>query len=499
VGILVMISRFGGLIRDSIMAYLLGGGWVADAYATALKIPNMLRDLLGEGALSSVVVARLGAIKEDRARVKSLVRQLMGFWMIGLGLVACAGVLGAPILVKVIAYGFDREDQIQLAIHLTRIIFPYVAIIGLAALSMGVLHHLKVFGWSSSASAFANLSMIILLLIGVYKFNDNVQTTSTWIACSVVISGLVQWASLWPGFRGSGISLIPSFKFSDSEIAKVFSLLGPSVLSVAAVQINVAVNHGFATSLGEGAASSVYYAFRLMSLPVGIVGVAVSTVLLPTLTDFVREKRKEDFRLELGQALVSGSFLSFPALAGLAVLGPNLVSMLYERGQFGAHNTEMVWLALQGFLLGILPSVYNKSLVQGYFAHSDTKLPLRISLLSIGVNGGLNAYMVYGLQMGVRGLMIGTSCVLLCNALMLVLGLQIKHKCAMPWKKMIGPLLMMALLSFLMYGLLQMMMSYYPAKHLMTVVYTAIGGAIYLGTWWAVKKLFRWDFRKLLA
>ena len=492
-----MISRFGGLIRDSILASLLGGGWVADAYATALKIPNMLRDLLGEGALSSVVVARLGAIGNDSERSKRLVRELMGFWMIVLGGVACLGVLGAPLLVKAIAYGFNRPEQIELSIHLTRIIFPYVAIIGLAALSMGVLHHLRAFGWSSSASSFSNLSMIILLLGGAFFFKDNLHAMSTWIAISVVLSGLVQWATLLPGFKGSGISLVPLYKFNDSEIWNIVKLLGPSVLSVAAVQINVAVNHGFASALEEGSASSVYYAFRIMSLPVGIVGVAVSTVLLPTLTGYVRDKRQEDFRLEIAQALITGSFLTIPAVAGLFVIGPNLIALLYQRGQFNSHHTQMVWLALQGFLFGVLPYVYNKSLVQAYFAHSDTKFPLKISLLSIAVNGGLNAYMVYGLCWGIRGLTLGTSGVLLCNSLMLMAGLKWKYGYAMPWPKIIPALSMMVGLSVLMALGIEFLSHYGPQKVWVTLVYTALGGAFYLGLWFVIKKMAKWDFRKI--
>jgi putative peptidoglycan lipid II flippase len=512
-----LLSRFGGLIRDALLASFLGAGWVADAYITALRIPNMLRDLLGEGALSSVVVSRLGALKGQDGRIKSLIRQLLGFWSLALGGIAFLGICCAPYLVSVIAHGLDSKESYELAVLLTRIIFPYIAIVGMAALTMGVLHHLKVFGWSTSSSSFSNLFMIIWLLLGGSFFQADIVSMSKWVALGVVISGLVQWGSQWPGFVGQNISLKPSFQFVDSELGNITRLLGPSILSVAAVQINVAVNHGFATTIGTGAASSVYFAFRLMQLPVGIVGVAVSTVLLPTLTDHLRENKLDRFGRELGSALVSASFLSIPAVAGLWVLGPEIISMLYERGRFDADASLGVWMALQGFLFGILPYVFNKSLIQAYFALSDTKTPVYISGVSILVNFGVNAYLVFGLGYGVKGLTTGTSCVLLGNFLMLLLGLRHRHGIRLPFLNMLKRWLPMLLFSGLMIYAIAFAQSLQPLQPLQPLVYkgdetgvdsslvlvfqtlslTVLGGVTYLGSWFLLKKALKFDFRKL--
>ena len=457
----------------------------------------MLRDLLGEGALSSVVVSRLGALKNDPDRVKVLVRQLVGFWGLILAGLALLGMLVAPWLVSVIASGLEAGQGYDLAVSLTRIIFPYVGIIGLSAMTMGILHHLKVFGWSTSSSSFSNLFMIGWLLTGGMLYGRDVIALSKWIASGVVISGLVSWGSQLPGLRGSGMSLLPLFRFNDPEIKKIAMLLGPSILSVAAVQINVAVNHDFATTIGEGAASSLYFAFRLMQLPVGIVGVAVSTVLLPTLSDHLREGRLTQFGTELGRALVGASFLSIPAVAGLAILGPGIIAMLYERGAFDDGATASVWLALQGFLFGILPYVYNKSLIQGYFAKADMRTPVLISMFSIVINYQVNSRLAFEYGLGVWGLTLGTSTVLGCNTLMLMLGLRWIHGIRLPWLKMLKSFIPMAIFSLLMAAGVWKGNQYVSNGPMVTIGLTALGGAIYLCSWLTIKKYFSWDFRKI--
>lgn len=496
-GALVLLSRFGGLIRDALLASFLGAGWVSDAYITALRIPNMLRDLLGEGALSSVIVSRLGALKNEPKRIKTLIRQLIGFWGIILVAVAALGVLCAPILVQLIAHGFAESPSYHLAVELTRTIFPYIAIVGIAAMTMGILHHLKVFGWSTSSSSFSNAFMIAWLIAGHFRYEDDIVPLAKWIAVGVLISGFVQWSTQWPGLRGTGVSLLPSFKFKDPELLTIGKMLGPSILSVAAVQINVMVNHGFATSLGEGAASAVYFSFRLMQLPVGIVGVAVSTVLLPTLTDHLRENKPKAFNREMGHAIVGASFLSIPAIAGLAAIGPQVIAMLYERGAFDASDTQLVWLSLQGFLLGILPYVFNKSLVQAFFAKGDTTWPVYISMVSIVVNLVVNATLVYHFKLGVRGLTLGTSTVLFFNTLMFIAVLHARHRITLPWKSMSKNLIPMIILSLAMFALVLQVQKHLPPHPMMALISTAVGGAFYLGATFTFKKLFHWDMRKL--
>lgn len=497
VGSLVVLSRFGGLIRDSLLATFLGGGWVADAYTTALRIPNMLRDLLGEGALSSVVVARLGQVEEQRQG--PLVRQLMGFWLLVLGCVCLAGILLAPHLVGWIAGGLEGEAA-ELTTDLTRILFPYILLVGLAAMTMGILHQRRIFGWSTSASSFGNLTVIFgMLLIGNFVAGE-AHELAYWISACVLLAGLAQWCSQFPGLRGTGLKLWPSFRFTDPEVKRVFALLGPSVLAVSAVQINVMVNVNYASELKiAGGLAALYFSFRLMQLPVGIVGVAVSTVLLPTLTDMAKGSKVVEMGREMGGALAGVLFLALPAVGGLWVLGPDLIALLYEHGRFDAAATERVWTCLQGFLWGILPYAFNKNLMQGFFAHSDTRTPLVVSTMSIGVNAALNHHLAFNLGWGLWGLTLGTSGVLAFNTLGLWLGLQWKHGIVLPIGELMKNVVLCVLLSCAMVGTLMwlrpMLTETWPLVRV--VILTSAGAMLYLGPVLALKVLLGWDLRRL--
>lgn len=426
----MIVSRLLGLLRDGLLAKYLGAGWVGDAFFTAFKIPNMLRDLLGEGALSSIVVARLGKIEsEGKDKTRVFVQKLIGFLGVILLSLTLLGILITPWIVDVVGIGFkDNPEQFQLTQDLTRLIFPYMGLVGLCALSMGILNHKRVFGWPASASIFFNATWISIMVV----YGEIIEIKNAFdfvyvIAVCIVFAGVVQWVCLWPALISTGLSLKPIFDFKDPEVLRVLKLLGPAIISVAAVQINVFVNSTIATTLGDGGATSVNFAFRIMQLPVGIVGVSVATVLLPKLSECVAKDDAQGFGEKMSIALGKVTFLTLPAIAGLSLLGPDLIKALYERGRFDAMATQMVWLALQGYLFGILPYVMFKNLSQGFFAHSDTKFPVIVSFISIVINLGLNLTLVYVFDMGVRGLTLGTSLVLTGNCLMLYLGLKLKY------------------------------------------------------------------------
>ena len=444
VGAFVLLSRILGLIRDSLIAFFIGAGNVSDAFYTAFRIPNMLRDLLGEGALSSVVVSRLGQLKEKKGEeeVNILIRKLFGFWAIVLLFISIIGIIMAPILVKIIATGFgDKVELFDLTVRLTRRMFPFIGMIGISALTMGVLHHKKIFGWSSAASSFLNLSIITLASICFYNFNPDATEMVFFLVYAFLIGSVFQWMSMWPGLYKTKTSIVPinplTFLWKDPEVNKIFLMLGPSILGVAAVQINVLVNHNYASNLISGTITHHYYSFRLMQLPVGIVGVAVSTVLLPKLSEYFANQKHQQFEGEVSTALSKVAFLCIPAVAGLSMIGPELIAVLYERGEFTATATAGVWLALQGALLGILPYAWNKNLIQAFYARNDIRYPMFVSLSSILLNAGLNAYLAFKLDWGVFGLTLGTSIVLTTNTLALICGLSFRHKINLKFKPMI--------------------------------------------------------------
>jgi len=458
VGSFVFLSRILGLARDSLIAHFIGAGKISDAFYTAFRIPNMLRDLLGEGALSSIVVSRLGQVKEKKGEkaVANLIQRLFGFWAVFLIIISLLGMLLAPFLVQFMAWGFnDNLELYELTVDLTRKMFPFIGMIGLSALTMGILHHHKIFGWSSAASSFLNLSIICVSCCCYFLYQTNAESMVHYLVYAFLIGSVAQWLSMWPGLIKAKVNFIPqnpfSFLWHDPEINKIFLMLGPSILGVAAVQINVLINHNYASFLSEGTVTHIYYSFRIMQLPVGIVGVAVSTVLLPKLSEYFSKHNNNAFSNEISNAITKVSFLTIPAIVGLSLVGDQLIVVLYEHGEFSTQASKGVWLALQGYLIGILPYVFNKNLIQAFYARNDVKYPVIISLISILLNAGINYCLAFHFGLGAYGLTMGTSIVLAINTIALVFGLKYKHRCSLNYKKICMQLLMIGIASLFMY------------------------------------------------
>ena len=482
-----------------ILLSVLGDGWVSAAYVIAFRIPNLLRDLLGEGALSSVIVSRLGVTSQDSSeRAQRLIRSLFGFWGVVLVSISALGMLGAPHFVPYMSPGFEGE-QLELTIFLTRVIFPYIFLAGMAAMTMGVLHHLRIFGWGSSGSVFSNITVIILMVVFSYIWGEDPQEMSFWFAIAMLLGGVASWLCQLPGLRGTKVSILPSFNWKDPEMMMVLTLLGPAVVSVSAVQVNVLVNQALSTLIGPGAPTSLYAAFRLMQYPVGIVGVSVATVLLPKLVQFHGEQRETDFSGELSAALVNVSFLILPAIGGLYVIGFDLIDAIFGHGRFGEEGVTQAWFALQGYLVAIFPYACNKSLIQGYFSRSDTTFPLYVSFFSIVINGALNWTLVRVLGCGVGGLALGTSCVLLFNCIFLTLGLQYRHQVALQWEKITRSLGWMLVWSAIMvYSIRTIhLWSEGLVVYLRVALVSGAGLAVYFSSWALTKKITGHDFRKI--
>ena len=491
------MSRILGLLRDHLIARMIGAGLYSDAFYTAYRIPNMLRDLLGEGALSSLVVAKLGHLKvqDGDQRVRLFIKRLFGFWGVSLSIIACIGILLSPQLVFIIASGFsEKPEQYQLTVELTRLMFPFIAFVGLSALTMGVLHHQKSFGWASAASSFLNLTIILGSSLCYFIFSPDIPDMVFYLAIIYVIGSLMQWASMWPGLIKSKTDILPAnpIKFigNDKDIKDIYLKLIPSIIGVAGVQINVLVNNNFASHLEEGTVTYMYYAFRIMQLPVGIVGVAVSTVLLPTLSEHFAKKDTNSFKNELTNALSKVLILSIPAIFGLCIIGPELIKVLYEHGQFSNTATTGVWIALQGYLIGILPYVFNKNLIQAYYARNDVKFPVIISLSSVAVNASINYLLAFKFGYGVFGLTLGTAIVLCFNTSALVLGLKIKHNTSLNYTVFLKSFFKIFVMSVVMTILVYLCKHnfHFENKYLNLALPTCVGLFSYFGMLFIAKK-----------
>jgi putative peptidoglycan lipid II flippase len=439
VGLAVFSSRILGLVREQVFAAFFGAGKVNDAFVVAFRIPNLFRDLLAEGALSSAFVKTFSA-KLEKGGVEPAMR-LAGKVMNALGLavaILCVlGIVFSPQLVAALAPGFDAATH-DLAVELTRLMFPFLLLVALAAVAMGTLNARGVFGMPAMASTFFNAGSIVVGLLSAYLIApEHVGAVVTSLADGTVLprdfaaearaifgmaigvlaGGLLQLTCQFPALARTGYRHTADFAFRDDGLKDVLTLMGPAVIGAAAVQVNVFVNNNFASRLDEGAVSVLNYAFRLMQFPIGVFGVAIATATLPAISRAAARGDQDEFRATLASSIRFALFLTVPSAVGLVVLGEPIIALIYERGQFDAAATTRTAETLACYALGLVGYSLIKLLAPAFYALDDAKTPARLSLLSIVTNLVLNAALVGTLRE--RGLALSTALVATLNALFL--------------------------------------------------------------------------------
>ncbi len=413
VGLAVMASRILGLMRDQIFAGLFGGGRLNDAFQMAFRIPNLLRDLFAEGALSSAFVtvfARHRARGGDAASW-NLARLTMTFQCLVLGVIVLLGILFAPWIVHLIAPGFANEPgKMELTVLMTRILFPFILLVGMASLTMGVLNAYGRFGLPASASSFFNLGSILLGVGLALIFDPSFGEKA--IVCMAIGSlggGALQWLVQVPALRKLGYRYRFTWDPEDPGLREILKLMAPAVIGVSAVQVNVVINSIFASGLGDGAVSWLAFAFRLIQLPIGLFGVAIATASLPSLAVHAAHHDPSAFRGKIEQALRLNAALCIPSACGLAILSVPLVSALFERGKFDSHATLMTAQALSAYAVGLIGYASIKILAPAFYALNRTLVPMIVSIVSIAVTVCLNWLLVMKLHSGPAGLALATS------------------------------------------------------------------------------------------
>jgi len=434
VSLAVMASRVLGLVRDQVFAVFFGAGLQYDAFLTAFRIPNLLRDLFAEGALSSAFVTTFSQVFETKGakaavRLSNLVATAM---ILILALISLAGWIAAPSVVYLLAPGFfDVPGKADLTIHLTRIMIPFLLLVALAAQAMGILNAQRRFGIPAIASAFFNIGSIVggLLLgfvlgpiIGVGPIEG--------MAYGTLLGGFLQFAVQWPSLRRTGFSYRPMLSFADPGVRQILRLMGPAIIGVAAVQINVFVNSNFASSIidpatgqvANGPVSWLNYAFRFMQFPIGVFGVAVATATLPPLSTASVRQDMVGFRRTLAHSVALVFLLCVPSAMGLAVLGRPIIGLIFEHGRFTDFDTIQTANALTAYSVGLAGYAAIKVLSPAFYALHDARTPTLISLASIAVNYVMN-YLLVG-PLGHIGLALSTSTVALVNFILLVLFMR---------------------------------------------------------------------------
>jgi putative peptidoglycan lipid II flippase len=413
VSLATMVSRVLGLVREQVLAGLFGAGVATDAFNVAFRIPNLLRDLFAEGAMSAAFVPTFTETLTKRGdadawRLANLVANAL---LLITGLVVLAGILGSDAIVRLYAPGFAAvPGKIELTIRLTRIMMPFLLLVTLAAWAMGCLNARGRFFVPALAPAMFNLSEIGMGSLIVLWPALFAPQPIVWMAIAAVLGGLWQLQIQIPLLRREGFRFrfVPRLGeiFGDPGVRRILALMLPATIGLAATQINIFVNTYFATAI-PSAVSWLNYAFRLMQLPIGLFGVAIAAATLPAVARHKAEGDFGRFGATLGQSLRLVFAVNVPAAIGLAVLGVPIVRVIFEHGRFHAGDTAATAAALRYYAIGLFAYSGVKVLVPAFYALGRTRVPVAISIGTVAANILLNILLIGPL--GYRGLALATS------------------------------------------------------------------------------------------
>src|ERR1700678_977879 len=421
IGLAVMCSRLLGLARDQIFAALFGGGAAMDAFTAAFRIPNLLRELFAAGALSTAFVTTFSktiARGGDEAAWR-LANKVATLTALVLGFLCLAGVVFSPQLVAAMAPGFEPQKA-ALTVQLTRIMFPFILLVSLAALVMGMLNSKNVFGMPAMASSFFNIGSIVGGVILGYWIDPHFGPHAlVGLAFATVFGGALQLAVQLPSLARLGYRFHPDFRWRDAGVKAILLLMGPSVIAASTTQFNVLVNSMFASTLGDGPIYWLSIAFRLMQLPLGLFGVALGTVTLPLLSRLVAAGQMTAVRTELAHAMRLALLLTVPSTVGLIMLADPIISVLYQHGKFNAYQATQAAGALRFYAIGLAGYAALKVLVNAFYALDRRKTPMMVSFLTVALNLLFNWIFTFRLGWGHRGLAFSTGCVATFNFLLL--------------------------------------------------------------------------------
>ena len=379
------LSRVSGLVRDVVLAQVIGASGTADAFFLCFALPNFFRRLFAEGAFAQAFVPVLADYieKKDEDALQRFVAAMAGNLGLALLVVSAAGVAGAAGLVAVFMQGFANDPaQFALAVDLARIVFPYLGLISLTAFAGAVLNASNRYAVPAFTPVLLNVSLVCAALWAVAVGSEAVYA----LAWGVLVAGVAQLALQTPSLARLGLLVAPRPDWRHPGAKRVGQLLVPAVLAASAGQVNALVGMVLASYLEAGSRSWLYYADRLMELPIGVVAIAIGTVLLPNLSRLHHAKRPGDFSTTLDWGLRLGLLLGVPASAALAVLADPLVATIYLHGEMRVYDAEMTSAALRVFAIGLVPLVLVKVAAPGYFAREDTRTPFRFAVAAVIVN-----------------------------------------------------------------------------------------------------------------
>ena len=412
-----MTSRVLGLVRDQVLASMFGAGNAMDAFNVAFRIPNLVRDLFAEGAMSAafVPVFMRQLATGDTSSAWRLGNNVINALLVVTGVLVVLGIIFAWPIVRTFAGDYANvPGKLELTVLLTRIMLPFLTLVAVAAALMGMLNSLQRFFIPALAPAMFNIATILCALLLVPLMPRIGWPPITAIAIGALLGGLAQIVLQWPLLRREGFSYSPVLNWRQEGLRRVLMLMGPGTIGLAATQVNVFVNTVLATGEGTGAVSWLNYAFRLMYLPTGLFGVSIATATIPAVSRHAARDDAAGVRSTLGEGLSLMFVLNVPATVGLIVLSQPIVRVIFERRAFLPSDTAATAAALQFYAVGLLGYSIVRIASPTLYALGDSRTPVGISIASVIVNAILNV--VLARFLGYRGLALGTSIAALFNA-----------------------------------------------------------------------------------
>ncbi len=503
-----MLSRATGFIRDVILAGLFGTGLEAQAFFVAFKIPNMFRDIMGEGAGNAAFVPVFCEYLRKRPRQEFLdLVQKIFFLVTGLCIViVAAGILFSPFIIRMVAPGFAGDAaKFHLSVTLNRILFPYLLLVAISAFLMSVANAMKSFAVPASTSVAFNL--VLIAGLGWMGFVDRGQIH--FLAVLVLLAGVAQIVVQLPSLSRRGVTFVvhrPRGLLSDPGVRRIGRLMAPRILGTSIYQLNIFVDTVVASLsavVGDGAVAAIYYANHLIRLPISLFGVALSNAALPSLSAYAAEKDFEAFRSAMGFCLRIVFLGVAPVFVALLVLARPLVAAVFERGSFGASSTDITATAVTFYAVGLFAYVAVRLFSHAYYALHDTRTPVKTAAAGFAVNVTLIAVFVFWWRWGVAGLALSSSLGATVNAVWL--GLTMRRRLGFSFGAAFGRILAPVCAAAGVTGLLAYGYWYYApplgpplVKMLVT---TFLGAGVYVGLLRVlrvheIEDILRWVLKK---
>ena len=436
---MTLLSRILGFARDAIIARAFGAGAATDAFFVAFKLPNLLRRMFAEGAFSQAFVPILAEYKNKRGEeaARLLTGRVATMLFVVLAAVAALGVVGAPLIVLVSAPGFTATpDKFQLTVDLTRIVFPYILFISLVSFAGGILNTFSRFMVPAFTPALLNVAMIAAALFAAPWFDPPVLA----LGWGAFLGGILQLSIQIPALARLG--MLPRWDWAprDEGVRRILKLMGPAALGVSIAQISLLINTLFASFLDTGSVSWLYYADRLMEFPTGMLGVALGTILLPSLAKHYADNDSTQYSRLLDWGLRMTLLLAAPAALALGLLAVPLIATLFFYGEFTPHDVEMTRWALVAYSVGLLGLILVKVLAPGFYARQNIKTPVKIAIVTLLATQAMNLMFIWHLRHAGLALSIGLGACLNAGILLYKLRQQAIYQPQPGWRLFLGKL-----------------------------------------------------------